>query len=44
MYKDNAEGRGFKPATTGDRDVVPLTDIVDVDGDAGIGPNAMFLH
>lgn len=44
MYKDDAQGRGFEPATTGDRHIVPLTDIVDVDGDAGISSNAMFLH
>lgn len=44
MYKDDAEGRGFESATTGDRHIVPLTDIVDVDGYAGIGPDAVFLH
>lgn len=44
MYKDDAQGRGFEPATTGDRHVVPLTDIVDVDRDAGISSDAVFLH
>lgn len=44
MYKDNAQGCGFESATTGDRHVIPLTDIVDVDGDAGISPDAVFLH
>lgn len=44
VYKDDAEGCGFEPATTGDRHVVPLTYIVDVDGNAGIGSDAVFLH
>lgn len=44
MNKDDAEGRGFEPATAGDCHIIPLTDVIDVDRDAGISPNAVFLH
>lgn len=44
VNKDDAEGCGFEPATAGDCHIIPLTDVIDVDRDAGISPNAVFLH
>ena len=44
MYKDDAEGCGNETTATVDVDVVALTDVVDMNGDAGIGANTMLLH
>lgn len=35
---------GYEPPSAADRDVVPLTDVVDVDGDRRVSTDTVFLH
>ena len=44
MYQHHPKGCGFESPPSLDADIVPLTHVVDVDRDAGISADAMFLH
>ena len=44
VYEDDPECGGNEAAATVDVDVVALTDVVDVDGDAGVRADAVLLH
>lgn len=44
MYQDNAQIGWLQLASILYCHIVPLADVVDVDGDTGISTNAMFLH
>jgi len=44
MYKNNTKGRRSEPAAARHRDIVTFTDVVDVNGNAGVRADAMLLH
>ena len=44
MDQHYAEGGGHELPAAHDVDVVPLADVVDVDGNGGVRADAMFLH
>lgn len=44
MYKDDVEGCGFEFTIIGDSYIVFFIDIVDVDGDVGIGFDVVFFY
>ncbi len=39
VHEDDAQVGGDEPAPGADLDVVALADVVDVDGDGGVGPD-----
>ena len=44
MNQHNAQRSRLQLPASNDIDVVPLTNVVDVDGDGGVGADAVLLH
>ncbi len=44
MHQHNSQSSGFEFTARYDIHIVPLTDVVDVDGNAGVRPDTVLFH